>query len=81
MAAENFVVGQTTPGFTSPVPLRADPPAGQPLGVLLDTSLGQTAVGFRVQQLRPDTVFTDGQSLSPEAFRQQAGGQCGGISS
>jgi hypothetical protein len=81
VAAEKFVVGQTPSGFTSTVPLRAEPPAGQPLGILLDTSLGQTAVGFTVQQLRPDTVFTDGRSLSPEAFRRQAGGQCGGISS
>ena len=81
VAAEKFVVGQTPSGFTSPVPLRAEPPAGQPLGILLDTSLGQTAVGFTVRQLRPDAVFTDGQSLSPEAFRQQAGGQCGGTSS
>ena len=81
VAAEEFVVGQAPPGFNSTVPLRAEPPAGQPLGVLLDTSLGQTAVGFTVKQLRPDAIFTDGQSLSPEAFRQQAGGECGGISS
>jgi hypothetical protein len=80
VAAGKFVVGQTPSGFTSTVPLRAEPPAGEPLGILLDSSLGQTAVGFTVQQLRPDTVFTDGQSLSPQAFRQQAGGQCGGPS-
>jgi hypothetical protein len=69
VAAEKFLVGQTPSGFNSTVPLRAEPPAGAPLGILLDTSLGQTAVGFTVQHLRPDTVFTDGHSLSVEAFR------------
>jgi hypothetical protein len=53
VAAGTFVVGQTTSGFTSSVPLRAEPPAGQPLGILLDTSLGQTAVGFTVQSCGP----------------------------
>jgi hypothetical protein len=79
--AEKFVVGQTPSGFSSSFPLRAEPPAGESLGILLDTSLGQTAVGFTLQHLRPDAVFTDGHSLSPKAFRQRAEGQCGGTSS
>jgi hypothetical protein len=78
VATDTFVAGQTPAGFRQTVALAAEPQAALSVGFLVGTSLGQTAVGFTPGQLRTDAIWSDGTSLSPQAFQRQAGGHCGG---
>ena len=78
VAADTFVAGRTPAGFRQNVALGAAPQAALSVGFLVGTSLGQTAVGFTPGQLRTDAIWSDGASLSPQAFQRQAGGHCGG---
>jgi hypothetical protein len=75
-AQETFIVGQVPLGFTEVMPFTAQLSAAEDLGVLTETAAAQAVIEFRIDQLRAEMVFSQGELLTPEAFQKQANSAC-----
>jgi hypothetical protein len=74
---DTFIVGDTPAGFTEVTAFSSSLSAGEPLGILLNTTKVEAGSRFRVSDLKPDRIFTAGESLDPLTFKTKAQARCG----
>lgn len=72
-----FVPGVTPPGYREIVALTRHPDVNESLGVLVNTSIDQVPIGFRLRELSSSRVLVgNGDSRPIEGFTSGAAGGC-----
>jgi hypothetical protein len=73
---QTFQLGVTPPGWHELVPMSSGLGSGEEVAAMVDSNLAQTFVVFKLDDLSPGKVFSDGSNRSLSEFRSDAESLC-----